>query len=267
MFRIGDFSKLSRVSVRMLRYYDENDILKPDSVDDVTGYRYYSANQIYKINTIVLLRDYGFGVLDIGKFLSASVGIREQMLKDRKQEIEKSLAEEKSKLDKISSAIQNLYKENINMEYKVDIKSIPSMKAISLRDAIPTYSHEGMLWERLGTYVGENKIAVTEKCYATYYDTEYKDKDVDVEVLMEVKELGKGDGEFVFKETESVEKAAFILVPGEYENISKAFEYLGRWLEETGSEISGRMRQVPIKGPWNEENPENYLTEIQCPIK
>ena len=56
-------------------------------------------------------------------------------------------------------------------------------------------------------------------------------------------------------------------MPGEYTNISIAFEYLGKWLEETNNEMKGRMRQVPIKGPWNETNPENYLTELQCPIK
>lgn len=267
MFRIGDFSKLSRVSVRMLRYYDENDILKPEVVDDFTGYRYYSANQIYKINTIVLLRDYGFGVLDIGKFLDAPIDMREKMLKERQSEVEKSIAGDKQKLSRISSAIQNLYKENTTMDYKVDIKTIPSIKAISLRGIIPSYSDEGILWEKLGRYVGKNQIAATEYCYATYYDTEHKDKDVDVEVLMEVKTLGKDYGEIIFKETEEILRAACVLVPGEYTNISIAFEYLGKWLEETNNEMIGRMRQVPIKGPWNETNPENYLTELQCPIK
>lgn len=267
MFKIGDFSKFSRVSVRMLRYYDENDIFKPEMVDDYTGYRYYSAGQIQQINIITRLRDYGFTVLEIGMYLSAPIEVREHMLNGKLEEIDRAIKNEKNKKNRIASAISNLYKEDITMEYKVEIKSIDKMKAISLRDKIPTYSHEGLLWERLGIYMSQKGTHSTGKCYATYHDTEYKEGEVDVEVLMEVKELSNDEGEFKFKETENVEKAACILVPGEYANISKAFEFLGKWLEENNIEITGLMRQVPIKGPWNEDDPKDYLTEIQCPIK
>ncbi len=41
MIRIGDFSRLSRVSVKALRFYDEKGLLKPVQVDPSTGYRYY----------------------------------------------------------------------------------------------------------------------------------------------------------------------------------------------------------------------------------
>ncbi len=267
MFEIGDFSKFSRVSVRMLRYYDENDIFKPEVVDDYTGYRYYSAGQIQQINIITRLRDYGFTVLEIGMYISAPVEVREHMLKGKLAETEKSIENEINKKNRIASAINNLYKEDITMEYKVEIKSIDKMKAISLRDKIPTYSHEGLLWESIGNYMGQKGIQATGKCYATYHDTEYKEGEVDVEVLMEVNQLGSDDGEIKFKETQSVAKAACVLVPGEYTNISKAFEFLGKWLEENNKEIIGLMRQVPIKGPWNEKDPKDYLTEIQCPIK
>lgn len=62
MLRIGDFSRLSRVSIRMLRYYDETGLLKPDRVDDFTGYRYYNEEQLLKVGKINALKDMGFGV-------------------------------------------------------------------------------------------------------------------------------------------------------------------------------------------------------------
>lgn len=46
MFKIGEFSKLTQVSIRMLRYYDENNLLKPAKTDPFTGYRLYSVEQI-----------------------------------------------------------------------------------------------------------------------------------------------------------------------------------------------------------------------------
>lgn len=267
MFKIGDFSRLSRVSIRMLRYYDENDLFKPEVVDDFTGYRYYSATQIRQLNMIITLRDYGFNVLDIGAFLSASKDKQEQMLKAKQKEIAQTIDNEKQKFDKVSSAIKNLNKENIDMEYKVDIKSIPSMKAITLRSIIPTYGHEGILWEKLGKYVGKKQIKTTGYCYATYYDEECKESNVDVEVLMEVKTMGKDDGDIKYVETKAIEKAVYILVPGDFSNIAPAFEYLGLWMEKNNHEIAGNLRQVPIKGPWSENDPKDYLTEIQCPIK
>ena len=65
MFRIGEFSKLTQVSVRMLRYYDEAGLLKPAEVDRWTGHRLYSANQIPRLDRIRYLRDSGFQVSEI----------------------------------------------------------------------------------------------------------------------------------------------------------------------------------------------------------
>lgn len=65
MFRIGEFSKLTQVSIRMLRYYDEVGLLKPARVDKLTGYRLYSIDQIQVIQQIILLRDMEFNVAEI----------------------------------------------------------------------------------------------------------------------------------------------------------------------------------------------------------
>ena len=78
--------------------------------------------------------------------------------------------------------------------------------------------------------------------------------------------LDNADG-FTFKESEAIEKAASILVPGEYVSLASAYNFLGKWIEENGYTIIGNARQMPIKGPWNETNPKDYLTEILLPVK
>ena len=60
MIRIGDFSKLSRVPIKTLRYYDEMGLLKPLHVDDFTGYRYYEYEQMTHLYRILALKDLGF---------------------------------------------------------------------------------------------------------------------------------------------------------------------------------------------------------------
>ena len=62
MLKIGDFSKLSRVSIRMLRHYDEIGLLAPGKVDAFTGYRYYGEEQLPTIYRINALKEMGFGL-------------------------------------------------------------------------------------------------------------------------------------------------------------------------------------------------------------
>lgn len=69
MFKIGEFSKLTQVTVRMLRYYDEMGLLKPAKIDSLTGYRMYSSEQILVLNKIIYLRDSGFSVAEIASTL------------------------------------------------------------------------------------------------------------------------------------------------------------------------------------------------------
>jgi len=267
MFKIGDFSKLTFVSIRMLRYYDEMGLFKPAEVDDFTGYRYYTANQIKPLNLIVSLRDLGFKVADIALVLEESSEEKQkEMLVNKKTEVEMNILLENKILKKIDSALENLNKEKVNMSYNVKIKTIPSYKVLSVRDVIPTYSDEGILWDRICRIMEEKKISAEKVCYAKYHDEGFKESDVDVEVVMEVKELLKDGKGYTFKETEPVKEAASILVPGEFSNIAPAFAYLAKWIEENGYTICGCSRQLTMKGPWNESDPDNYLCEIQMPV-
>ena len=69
MLKIGDFSKLSRVSIRMLRHYDDIGLLKPAETDPFTGYRYYREDQLLVMGRITALKDMGFSLADIVRIL------------------------------------------------------------------------------------------------------------------------------------------------------------------------------------------------------
>ena len=83
--KIGEFSKLSRVSVRMLRHYDELGLLAPSEVDPMTGYRYYSERQLIAAGRIAALRALGFGLSETRELLRLS---------DRAGEIAQQIYEE-----------------------------------------------------------------------------------------------------------------------------------------------------------------------------
>lgn len=268
MFKIGYFSKLTMVSVRMLRYYDELGLFKPAKIDTFTGYRYYSAKQITKLNLIVALRDMGFNVSDIATAITVHSDEKlKYILKQKEEEVKNNIKAEEEKLKKITATIKNLKKERINMNYNVTLKSVPSYKVISLRDTIPTYDSEGILWQKLGEYIQNEQISCGNIAYATYHDDDYKEGPVDVEVAVVVENLLNDTDGFTFKETRPIEQVASVLVPGDYSNISPAYNFLAQWIEENEYSICGLARAFPLKGACSESTPNEYLSEIQIPVK
>ena len=104
MFRIGEFSKLTQVSIRMLRYYDEVGILKPAEVDKWTGHRLYSVEQIPSLNKILYLRDSGLNVSEIALALTLDEQSLLAQLDKKHIEIEDAIQAEREKLRKIELA-------------------------------------------------------------------------------------------------------------------------------------------------------------------
>lgn len=269
MFKIGEFSIITHVSIRMLRYYDEIGLLKPKQVDKYTNYRLYSSNQIFRLNKIIALRDMGFLTAEILELIESDNETLLKKLNLKKQEITNNIINEKQKITKIENLLKNMEKECYNMNFEVKIKTIPAYNVISLREIIPSYEAEGLLWEKLCRFIDKNNIKPLKDdvSFAMYHDKGYKENDVDVEVVTAVDKLGKTDGEFVFKQTEEISCAACIMVAGPYSNLKPAYYSLAKWIEDNGYSIAGINRQVCIKGAWNESDEQNYLNEIQFPVK
>ena len=133
MLKIGDFSKLSRISVRMLRHYDEIGLLKPAQVDRFTDYRYYRENQLPTAGRIAALRDMGFSLADIVRILEAYDDREklERFFSARRKELEVLSQETAHKLTLLDAAQKRLRKEE-NMSYNVTLKTIPERYAATI---------------------------------------------------------------------------------------------------------------------------------------
>lgn len=269
MFRIGEFSKLVRVSARMLRYYDKCGLLRPAEIDRFTGYRLYSAAQIPILSRIVVLRDMGFGVEEIEEalpYFSDKITMR-KLLERKRSEIHTVIAAEQVKLDKITTLQGALDKENVNMIYDVKLKALKAENVLSLRETISAYNAEGSLWEKLGKFMAENNITCDKGGYSIYHDPEYKESDVDVEVAVPVQKPGKSNGPFQFKELDAISQAATIRFSGPYDGYTAAMEKLAKWIEENGYIINGLIRGLAIVSPADVKSPNDFLTELQVSVK
>lgn len=116
-FKIGDFSKLSRVSVRMLRHYDQIGLFEPTFIDPQSSYRFYAADQLPRLNRILALKDLGFPLEQIVSLLSENVTAAEMrgMLKLRRAELEAQLEEGRTRLAQIEARIEQVEREGYRL--------------------------------------------------------------------------------------------------------------------------------------------------------
>ena len=253
MFRIGEFSKLTQVSVRMLRYYDEAGLLKPAQTDPFTGYRMYSVDQIPVLNQIVYLRDSGFQVAEIA--LAVRCRNQEQLLEllNRKQsQIEQNILNEQEKLKKIEISRKELAREENPLHYQITLKDIPAMEVLSLRRRIPDYYAEAGLWQELSSFIAGRKVSISASagCFSIYHDLDYREQDVDVELCVPVEHSGPDRDGFTFRTTEAVPTMACTMVYGPFSNISGAYRSFACWLQANNHyQMSGPNRQIVHRGP------------------
>ena len=270
VFKIGVFSKLVRVSARMLRHYEKCGLLYPAEIDHFTGYRFYSMKQIPLLNKIVKLRDMGFSIDEIGNILPnyEDVKFSEKVLQKKAAEIQAAIVAEQSRLERLMDMRAQIQEGNDSMVYNVELKALPEVKALSLKEVIADYSEEESLWEKLYQFVAENNVPISadEGAYSVYLDDEYKESDVEIEISLPVKELGKSGKGFIFQRLEAIPLAATIKFSGSYENYGIAMEKLGAWIEENCYEIIGNVRGIALHDLKTTTNTNEFLTELQIPV-
>lgn len=268
MFRIGEFSKLTQVSVRMLRYYDEAGLLKPAEVDRWTGHRLYSVEQIPRLDRIRYLRDSGFLISEIALALEMDDHALLVSLNKKCLEIEQAIQKEQERLLKIAVAKEEIQGSKSELHYHISMKSIPACQVLSLRRTVPTYYSEGDLWKELSAFAEKEEIEISSDTFTIYHDTEYREQDVDMELCAPVEKAGESRGPFCFRMTEAVPAMASTMVYGEFSNIKKAYLAFAKWLQKNSNyQMSAPVRQIVHRGPWNENAPAKYLTELQIPVE
>lgn len=270
MFKIGEFSRLVRVSPRMLRHYEKCGLLRPAEIDEATGYRRYSANQIPHLSKIVMLRDMGFSIEEIGELLPQfeDTLFVAKALRSKTNEVKSIIEAEQEKLARLMQMSEMIRKEHNIMLYDVELKKLDAVKVISLRGIIPQYNDEHILWEKLSTFVIENEIVCIGGGYSVYHEDEYMEKNPDVEIAMPVAELGKSQGDFIFKEFAPIELAATLRFTGPFDGgYDMASEKLASWMEENGYEFAGYLRGQVLVDPDEEPDPNNLMTELQAPVR
>ena len=267
--KIGEFSKLMQVTVKTLRHYEQKRLLIPDEVDEWTGYRYYSIEQMQKLQNIRDLQRLGFSLDEIKELCDSysctpTISQLTEKIEETEAQLRKLIARRNQLID-----WRNARKQMKTME-KFSIQSLPEIIVASHREVLPDYAAIGPMcinkiapeMQRLGC-----KCPPPGYCFTVEHDSEYKPTDVDIEYCEQVEEMGEDSAVIQFKRLPAVPKALCMKHVGPYERFYESFTEAFRYIDEHGLKPVGQHRTCYIDGAWNQEDPEKWLSVIQIPIE
>jgi DNA-binding transcriptional MerR regulator len=273
MFRIGDFSRIARVSARLLRFYDEIGLFTPAHADPQTGYRYYTVAQLAQLNRILVLKDLGFNLDQVRDILGSNVGAAElrNMLLLRRNDVERTLAAESRRLHQIETRIAQLESDGALSAEDVVVRPEPARRLLSLRRTVPSFSAaRGLIAE-----VRDHARPLLPKGHpialvALAHSPQFEQDEIDAEfgcVLEDGVELRpRADSILTVRELEAVERMAVCVRVGLPEDAHLVTAKIGRYLEASGDRLAGPSREVFLQPP-DPDRMHEAVVEMQFPIR
>lgn len=263
MLKIGEFSKLSHLTVKALRFYEKEGILMPASIDEWTGYRFYETSQLADAAKIKAYRQLDLSIFEIKAILG---GADPKAILAEKAA---ALKAEKSSIDERLSIINHILEER-EMKYQATVKDIPSCIVYYSEATLENYSDImefiPMCGEKCLELNPGLKCAEPAYEFLEYLDCEHKEHDVRIRHNEAVEKAGIESDFIKFREIPAT-KVLSVLHKGSYNSIGEAYAYIFKYAEENGYKVAGFVRESYIDGIWNKEDPADWLTEIQLPIE
>jgi len=269
MIKIGNFARLSQVSVVTLRYYDEMDLLKPVRVDASTGYRFYSADQLPRLNRILTLKDLGFS-LDQIKLMLADGLTHEQlrsMLTLQRNEVEKRIADEGERLARIEARLRQIEMENKMPNYDIVIKTTPAMLVATCRVTIPTNdqvpAYLGPAYTKVYDYL-RRQGAKDGLCLALWHSPADVYENEDAEAVVQIDRSLPGTDQVKVYELPPTQVAS-VVHQGNFADFTQGHAALLEWIDANDYQIVGAYREIYIKR--DKRKLDDTTTEIQFPVE
>jgi DNA-binding transcriptional MerR regulator/effector-binding domain-containing protein len=270
MFTIGEFSKITGLPVKTLRFYHERGLLTPATIDPSSGYRYYDQRNVDAARVIIALRELEFSLDDIGAILADCSADEDLLvfLTRQKQVLAERVARFAGALDRIDRLIdqEREARDEEKMAantFEIEEKNLDSMLVAGVRMK-GRYCDCGQGFALLGKRLGRH---IAGKPLCLYYDGEYREEDADFEPCMPVRNEMQVEGVDVRRLPGG--RCVSLVHRGPYEELGRTYARALRYVKEHGYHVQLPTREVYLKGPGMifRGNPRKYLTEIQLPLE
>ncbi len=283
MLKIGDFSKLTQVSVRSLRHYDKLGLLKPAFINKETNHRYYTLDQLECLNRIVALKNLGFTLQQVSYLLEADLSPNDihKMLKHKQLELQRSVEAQQHSLAEVDFRLKQMGQKGEMPDCDVVMKTVPSYQVMSAFQ-IPANGHKIAdfmydLYHTLRTHNIEVENAIglfhgvedaRQINRQTHSDLPFGSKQLEGSFVTEctTQPIPFRNGLIRSKTLATLPKVASLIYKGPLRLRGNAILSLLKWLDYSHHLLLGPIREVYHRVEPSTEDPEN-LVEIQFPVK
>lgn len=275
MFRIGDFSRLTRVSIKTLHHYDEIGLFKPQHVDPFTGYRFYSFDQLPRLNRILALKDLGFTLEQVRQVLDGDLSADELrgMLRLRQAQLQQQMDEAREKLAHVEIRLKQIEREGKMSEIEVLLKTVEPITVAGAREVVAAPEQ---MRERCIALITETCALIESRhlktdgvSFALYYSSEAEGIDVEMAFAVEPPTGQPVQQGRAAVHTLPAITAAYAVYRGSYDDfgaVGDVHHALTRWIDEHGYRIAGPPREFYLRPPQGPDDRAGVM-EIQYPVE
>jgi DNA-binding transcriptional MerR regulator len=273
MLKIGEFSRLSQVTVKTLHHYDEIGLLVPAHIDKFTKHRFYSVDQLPHIHRIMALKALGLSLEQIGLMLNEHLEVEQirGMLRLKQGEIQQRLREEQTQLAQVEFRLRMLEMEENMPELEVIVKKIEPIRALTAR---LSFAREQLMAvnQELMQALAQHNVKITGPETEIRYEEEFKAGQAfeDVELVLPVDDRQTADvplgkwGTLKVTTVPGLEMAATFMHQGAHtQPIDEELLILRRWVVANGYRLGGSNRAVHHRGWIVGADPKDWITEVQ----
>ena len=265
MLRIGQFSKLAKITIKTLRYYDKIGLLKPAMIDSASSYRYYTTEQLQIAHMISAYKAAGLSndlilrLMDKTEDKKALLEYQRMLLLQHVKELQNAL-----------KSLDALIAEKEPQNYTASIKEVEKRVVYCCQGYISSVSsiHDFVKASalELAKTNPDVKFSEPDYCCVIYPDDGYRESNIFIEYAQSVDRYGVDTATLKFKEIEAI-TAVSVLHHGDYDSLKDAYLFAANWAQEHGYTLAGEPRERYINGAWNRDNVSEWLTELQLPVK
>ncbi len=283
MIKIGDFSKLTHVTVKTLRHYGELGLLLPAHIDRYTGYRYYTLDQMPRLNRILALKELGFSLEQVAQLLDEDLSLEEMrgMLRLKQMELTRSVSEEQARLASVERRLLQLAQEGRPPQREIALKEIPAQTVLTARvvaaseEAIRPARHS--LQTLLCSHLESARLKPASPWFALVDDGPYAENDLEVELAVGV-QLNRnqrqgdwGSSPVQLVELPAVQRMASVIHEGDAATLNSAYTHLCAWTQSNGYRIAGAYREIYLPESGVSSSPKTSwdaaCIELQSPVQ
>jgi DNA-binding transcriptional MerR regulator len=267
MFSIGEFATIGRVSVRMLRHYDTLGLLIPARVDTGSGYRYYRADQLRRLNRLLALKDLGFTLDQVRQILADEIdpGELRGMMRLRQAELVAQIAADRDRLARVEARLRIIEGEGTMSTNDVTVTATPAARLASLRGHAPSAEHEdvGPVVSGLFGQAAELAQGTPHGEAMAWYQT-LDDGSLDCWAGFVLADHQAAPEGLDVLDLPAVATTAVLQHHGCMADITGSYQRLAVWIEENGYRTDGSARErYLVSHPAPEDE---WVTAIEMPV-